>query len=114
MSKVISVFNKDIKRNFSVRLVFEGDNYGLNMKLIWDNKTPAVEFYDASYDFDKDTDGKVLGQFISRYYHDTIMEIENGRGLTLDLSEKNVWSIDSDSIDLIKSWSNDNINRAIN
>ncbi len=113
MAKVITVFNEEISREFSVRLVQQGDCYGQDMKLTWDETSPLVEFYDASYDFEKDDEGRTLGQFVSRYYHDTIMEIDEGLGLTLDLYEKDVWVIDADSIELIKKWSFDAIQRTV-
>ena len=111
MAQVINVFNDKISRNFSVRLVIEGDCYGKDMKLLWSEKSPIIEFYDASYDFVKDDSGLILGQFVSSYYHDTIMEIDEGIGLTLDISEKDIWVVDSDSIGLIQKWSCDVIQR---
>ena len=56
---------------WTVRVVREGDSYGLNMMLVHDGK-PMVEFYDGRYPHSKDSDGNMLGQFVSRYYIDTL------------------------------------------
>jgi len=58
---------------WTVRVVREGDSYGLNMMLVHDGE-PMVEFYDGRYPHSKDRDGNVLGQFVSRYYIDTLAD----------------------------------------
>jgi hypothetical protein len=56
-------------RTFMVRLVEEGDAYGREDCLTHRDRTPLVEFYDATYA------GRGFGprgQFVSRYYLDTL------------------------------------------
>lgn len=62
---------------FNVRVVNIGDKYGLNDCLV-NNKAPMVEFYDLR--FTKCAD---RGQFVSRYYVDTILD-GSDCGLCLD------------------------------
>lgn len=68
----------DNGNEWCVRIVFKGDNYGRlmhgKMCLTHDEDEPMIEFYDADYDFDLDCDGEVLGQFVSRYYAETLLE----------------------------------------
>lgn len=58
-------------RPWNVRLVRQGDSYGLDHCLTHDEPDPMVEFYDGKQD------PKVfgpLGQFVSRYYASTLRE----------------------------------------
>ena len=85
MTKVFTIRDIETNLDWTVRVVFKGDKYGLDMCLVHDNVEPMIEFYDAEYDFDKDVDGSVLGQFVSRYCADTLLEdIDNVRGICLD------------------------------
>jgi hypothetical protein len=102
---MLTIWNTENKRSFNVRVVMQGDSYGSKMRLINDEKEPLVEFYDASYDFDKDPDGKVLGQFISRYGMSSLAgEYDGSHGLCLDLSDPESWSIDKTSMKLVNDW----------
>jgi hypothetical protein len=102
---MLTIWNTENKRSFNVRVVMQGDSYGAKMCLINDEKEPLVEFYDASYDFDKDPDGKVLGQFISRYGMSSLAgEYDGSHGLCLDLSDPESWSIDKTSMKLVNDW----------
>lgn len=61
---------------WQVRVIREGDRYGLDGQLTRENGTPYVEFWDMDQ-------FKGVGQFVSRYYLDTIKEIPMGQGLNL-------------------------------
>jgi len=98
--------NHQTGREFRVRLVNQGDAYGLGMQLTHDEPDPLVEFYDATYDFDVSPEGEVLGQFVGRYYLSTLCgedglskSIFNGKsGLNLD-GGVDVWSIDAQGVE---------------
>jgi hypothetical protein len=64
-----------------------------------------IEFYDARYPFDKDKhDQKKLGQFIGRYYADTLLsDPEDLRGLNLHGGIKD-WSLDADTFAKFRAW----------
>ena len=76
---MIKVIN-DGGRPWVVRLVFSGDKYGLDFKLVHDKDEPLVEFYDGRHEH---TD---YGQFVSRYYADTLLKgfQPGATGLCLD------------------------------
>lgn len=60
----------DNARQFNVRLVTEGESYGLNGCLAHHGADPLVEFYDATY-ANRGSFGP-LGQFITRYHLSTL------------------------------------------
>lgn len=69
---------------FRVRLVKQGDRYGLEDRLLWEKAEPAVEFY---YVGDKDpaSSFKGRGHFVSRYYYTSLRFRQSQvRGLCLD------------------------------
>jgi len=71
---------------FHVRVVCEGGRYGLDNCLTHDKAEPMVEYYDGR-----------SGQFVSRYYLDTLRERtdKHGRcGLALDCGVAS-WSLDA-------------------
>lgn len=98
--------NHETGREFRIRLVNQGDAYGLGMKLTHDKPDPLVEFYDATYDFDTSPEGEVLGQFVGRYYLSTLCgedglskNIFDGKsGLNLDAGI-DAWWIDAAGIE---------------
>lgn len=79
---------------WAVRIVEKGDKYGLDDCLDNDGK-PLVEFYDTRYEH---TD---LGQFVSRYFLDTLAEGE--RGLNLDGGVP-AWSVNESCMNRIRDW----------
>ena len=93
MSNSLSVVNAQ-SRKFDVRIVATGDNYGLDDCLINDD-APLVEFWDMDV-FEK-------GQFVSRYYVETIAEMEYGVGLNLD-GGVDEWSIDASTMKDVIDW----------
>lgn len=71
-----------VGRSFNVRLVREGERYGLNDCLVHDKADPLVEFWDATYEHDpRFTPG--LGQFASRFYLSTLIERRSFHALAL-------------------------------
>jgi hypothetical protein len=77
---MIKALNDD-GRPWVVRLVFNGDKYGLDFKLTHAEEDPLVEFYDARYEH------TAYGQFVSHYYASTLLDSETlrqpGQGLNL-------------------------------
>jgi hypothetical protein len=69
-------------KTFKMRLVTKGERYGRDMCLTHDKPTPLVEFYDTAHNFDRDPDGVMLGQFVSRYYIGSVIA-DDSRGLNL-------------------------------
>jgi hypothetical protein len=63
---------------YNIRIVKNGDKYGLNHKLTYDENKPMVEFYDARYPHTE------YGQFITRYYIGTILGLDGYYGRPLD------------------------------
>lgn len=82
---------------FLARIVREGDTYGRNRCLTHDEPMPLVEFYDTRYSHTE------FGQFVSRYYADTIAGLPSGRGLDLDGGVPN-WTIDGESMRFVSAW----------
>lgn len=86
---------------FTVRIVRQGDCYGLNMCLTHDKDEALIEFYDAEYAHTE------YGQFVSRYYASTILThdavSDYACGLNLDGGIPK-WSIDAEQIRVVVSW----------
>jgi hypothetical protein len=96
---MIKVLNDD-GRPWVVRLVFNGDKYGLDFKLTHKEEDPLVEFYDARYEHTN------YGQFVSRYYASTLLNGElrqPGLGLNLDGGVPE-WKITSNGILRVLLW----------
>lgn len=97
MKKVISVTNER-GMVFNVRILSKGDKYGRNNMLTYDKDTECIEFYDDRYKDSTYFDSK-LGQFISRYYIDSILD--HIGGLCLD-GMVDDWNVSSENISDIK------------
>ncbi len=65
---------------FNMRVIPVGENYGLNDCLVNTGPNPLVEFYDARFQSRQNP----FGQFVSRYYVPTFMNID-GTALALDM-----------------------------
>ena len=78
---------------FNVRVVSNGDLYGLNDCLKHEGE-PMVEFYDARYE--GPTFGP-RGQFVSRYYISTLAEHPANIGLNLQGGVP-AWSMPADQV----------------
>jgi hypothetical protein len=81
-------------REFFIRVVMKGDRYGLKDCLIHTENNPMIEFYD--YTFSNHDHFGPRGQFVSRYYAETIAAIKD-RGLTLQGYEP-LWTIDQKAL----------------
>lgn len=77
---------------FNVRVVQCGEHYGRHDCLTHDDARPMVEFYDADH---SDADFGERGQFVSRYYLETLEKHAKkcAGGLQLDGAVK-AWAID--------------------
>ena len=82
---------------FNVRLVYPGMQYGRNNALTNDKYFTYVEFYDSRQSPAKFGE---LGQFVSRYYMQTIMQT-NG-GIILDTGSID-WVLSSVEVEEVKS-----------
>jgi len=98
-------FTNDEGNTFTVRIVYDGEPYGREMVLTHYEHDPLIEFYDADYDFAKDENGKVLGQFVSRYYKSTLNTPPHDRGLNLQ-GDVPKWGIDANTLTKILDWIN--------
>ena len=85
---------------FNVRIVNKGDRYGRADCLTHDDDRPMVEFYDRRY---QHGDWPDRGQFVSRYYVSTLLEVEN-RGLCLDGGNANEWSVSADGMAIVRAY----------
>lgn len=84
---------------WTLRLVPVGGLYGLNNQLVNETGKAQIEFYDFRHKFNTSPSGDMLGQFVSRYYVDTIF----GRcpnGLCLD-GGISAWNLDAESMRLV-------------
>ena len=75
-------------------MIRKGDSYGRNNILIHRDESnfgPMVEFYDM-----------VTGQFVSRYYIDTLTDSPHKAGLNLH-GGVDVWSLDAPTMDLVRN-----------
>jgi hypothetical protein len=106
MARLTHVFQNEAHQAlFTMRVVGAGDRYGKDMRLTYaprleEGQQPGpeallVEFYDLRWKFDHEvledgTKGPALGQFVSRYYLNTLLEKDSSglsafdRGLLLD------------------------------
>lgn len=93
---------------FTVRLVKTGDAYGVHNCLTHDKAEPLVEFYDARYPMSQDPKGEHLGQFVSRYYVETLLEPRAAGGLCLDGGNAALWTLDAVTMrlvrELLRNW----------
>lgn len=95
---MLQVINdKGIK--FNVLIVRKGDTYGLNDCLTHDEDRPLVEFYDDRY---KHGFG-MYGQFVSRYYADTLLKHSTLFGIDLEGSIAD-WEISADNVKLVQEY----------
>lgn len=86
---VLLIVENDVGRQFSVRVVNNGDRYGLDGRLTHAENDPLVEFYDRTYA------GKpgfaAIGQFVTRYNLTQLLTVTGG--LCLDGGVP-VWTLD--------------------
>jgi len=86
---------------FNVRVVKQGEKYGRDFCLTHDGDRPLVEFYDTRYMHTE------FGQFVSRYYVETILsEKGNGPkncGLNLHGGVPE-WTVSAEDMDTVRGW----------
>ena len=80
---------------WAVRLVETGDHYGLRDALVHKGEEPLVEFFDTRYEH---TD---LGQLVTRYYLNTLVERDGG--LILDCVDPS-WKIQAACMNRVRDW----------
>ncbi|MBO9428285.1 hypothetical protein [Sulfitobacter sp. R18_1] len=110
MSNTIKLTSEKYGKTFTARFVTKGDLTGPNM-MEKHNDEPIVEIYDAEYDLARDPEGEQLGQLVSTYYAETLLEgrIEDkkARGLDLHGGVEN-WTLDAAAFnqlhDAIVNW----------
>ena len=95
MSETSKIFG-----HFNVRILRKGEKYGLEDCLIHKERKPLVEFYDFRHR--NDTTWK-RGQFISRYYAETILKHDPHHGLSLDGGIP-AWTVPAESMRQILTW----------
>lgn len=90
---------------FLARILRTGDRYGLDDVLEWTEDRPGVEFYDTRHPHTR------FGQFVSRYYVETLMEdfgpfgVEDFGPFGVDLHVGIAdWKIDGQAMMLVRRW----------
>lgn len=81
---------------FNVRIVNTGDKYGRDFCLTHTKDEPLVEFYDTRYPHTQ------FGQFVSRYYIDTLLERDTG-GLCLDGGVPS-WTVSAEDMATVRNF----------
>ncbi len=96
----------EIGREFNVKILWKGDAYGRDKCLTHDEVEPLVEFYDATYSEENgDTRFDPEGQFVSRYYAETILERDDC-GLDL-MGYEPAWKVDYKAMRKVRAWLTD-------
>ena len=95
MSETSKIFG-----HFNVRILRQGESYGLCDCLTHEERKPLVEFYD--YRHRNDQEWK-RGQFVSRYYAETILEHNPNNALSLDGGIP-AWTVPPVSMREILAW----------
>lgn len=98
---IVTATNSTGTVRFLARILRKGDRYGLANALTWDEERPGVEFYDTRYPHTP------FGQFVSRYYVETILGTDGyGSGMGgLDLMGYEAsWKLDAVSMTLVRNW----------
>ena len=89
---------------FNVRIVNKGDKYGRDFCLTHNEDKPLVEFYDARYPHTE------FGQFVSRYYVETILGDDGygskAGGLSLDGGIPE-WTVSASDMETVRSFLNE-------
>lgn len=86
-----------VSRNipFTVRIVEQGDKYGLRDCLTHNKSEPFVEFYDGRYMHTQ------YGQFVARYNFTTLQDFKGGLDLDGGVPD---WKVDAAAMAEVKAW----------
>ena len=95
MSETSKIFG-----HFNVRVLRKGEKYGLEDCLIHKERKPLVEFYDYRHRNDKEWK---RGQFVSRYYAETLLKHDLNFGLLL-YGDSPEWTVSADYMRKILAW----------
>lgn len=95
MSETSKIFG-----HFNVRILRKGEKYGLKECLTHKECKTLVEFYDYRHRNDKEWK---RGQFVSRYYAETLLEHDVNFGLSLDGGIPE-WTVSADYMREILAW----------
>lgn len=87
--------------SYTVRLVYPEDRYGRNGCLVHGRDEPLVEFYDNDFNFNEWLG--ITGQFVSRYYINTLLERNLFVGLCLEGGEPK-WMLGVEEMQEIRAW----------
>lgn len=71
---IFNVKNETSGITFVARIIEPNQKYGRELCLTNDSNRNMLEFYDSRYPHDKNTEDTMLGQFVSRYYMETIVD----------------------------------------
>lgn len=88
---------------FNVRIVRAGDKYGRDFCLTHDKEDqPLVEFYDSRHPHTE------FGQFVSRYYVETILGTDRygsgTGGLCLDGGNRDQWTVREEDMNTVRKY----------
>lgn len=102
---------------FTAQILRTGDKYGRDKCLTLNEDNPLglmVEFYDARYPFELDkTERVTLGQFVSRYYVNTLLTGPSvGHGLDLQ-GDVPSWKIDARTLDIFLAWISNRVDQPV-
>lgn len=78
---------------YTVRFVNKGEKYGLDFCLTHDDDKPMIEFYDARYQHTE------FGQFVSRYYVETLRDHVGKLNLYSSIPE---WTVSAAGMQKVK------------
>ena len=98
MNKYLQIIDNETNQPWNVKILEKGDAYGLDNCLTHDEVEPLVEFYDGRYI----ENFGILGQFVSRYYVETILE-GNNTGLNLHGGVES-WSIGKEGMKEVRDF----------
>lgn len=90
---------------FAARVVFTGDKYGVGDSLVNEDK-PLLEFYDTRHTPTK------FGQFVSRYFIETLTDSPIGTGINLQGGVES-WQIDGENLKKAIDWATKQIGEKI-
>lgn len=91
------VYDAAPRRTWAIRLVEQGDWYGLADQLPHTDVDPLVEFYDTRYPH---TD---LGQFVARYSSSSLLQRQQWPGLCLHGGVPD-WTVSDDAMTQVMDW----------